>query len=88
MELDSESIRTLMTWSIMAFLVALTPYLWFIDLLAMQRAFALLLSAELVAFSLLIYVTTKRSYDSLKKSWILIGCITLAILLLSVIAVQ
>jgi len=88
MKFDSESIRALITWSIMAFLVGLTPYLWFIDLLTRQRTFALLLSAELAAFSMLIYAATKPNYNSLKKSWMLIGCISLAVLLLLAIAVQ
>jgi len=88
MELDSESIRALMTWSLMAFLVAVTPYLWFIDLLSRQRTFALLISTELAAFSLLIYIATKPNYSSLKKAWILVGCIALVVLLLLSIAVQ
>ena len=88
MKFDSESIRALITWSIMAFIVAVTSYLWFIDLLTRQRTFTLLLSAELAAFSMLIYIATKPSYDSLKKSWMLIGCISLAVLLLLAIAVQ
>ncbi len=88
MRLDSESIRDLISWSIIAFLVAVTPYLWFIDLLTRQRTFSLLLSAELVAFSMLIYVATKPSYDSLRRSWILLGSIALAVLLLLAVAVQ
>jgi hypothetical protein len=88
MSLDSEGIRALITWSIIAFLLAMTPYLWFIDLLTRQKTFTLLLSAELAAFSMLIYVATKPSYDSLKRSWMLTGCGTLAALLLLAIAVQ
>jgi hypothetical protein len=88
MSLDSESIRALILWSIIAFLLALTPYLWFIDLLTRQKTFALLLSAELAAFSMLIYVATKPSYDSLKKSWMLVGCGSLGVLLLLAVAVQ
>jgi hypothetical protein len=88
MGFDSETIRALILWSMMAFLLVLTPYLWFIDLLTRQKTFALLLSAELAAFSMLIYVATKPDYDSLKKSWMLTGCGTLAALLLLAIAVQ
>jgi hypothetical protein len=88
MKFDSESIRALITWSMIAFLVAVTPYLWFIDLLTRQRTFTLLLSAELAAFSMLVYVVTKPSYHSLRKSWMLIGCISLAVLLLLAVAVQ
>jgi hypothetical protein len=88
MSLDSESIRALIFWSIMVFLLAMTPYLWFIDLLTRQKTFTLLLSAELAAFSMLIYIATKPSYDSLKKSWMLVGCASLTVLLLLAIAVQ
>jgi hypothetical protein len=88
MKLDSESVRALMSWSIVAFLVTVTPYLWFINLLTRQRTFSLLLSAELMAFSVLIYVATKPSHSNLRRSWILVGCATLAVLLLLAIAVQ
>lgn len=88
MSLDSENIRALIIWSIMAFLLALTPYLWLIDLLTRQKTFTLLLSAELAAFSMLIYVATKPNYDSLQKSWMLGGCASLTVLLLLAIAVQ
>jgi hypothetical protein len=88
MRLDSEGIRALLSTSILSLLLAVTAYLWFIDLLTNQRTFAILLGAELVAFSVLIYVSTKPRYVDLSGSWILIGCITIALLLLSAIAVQ
>ena len=39
------------------------------------------MTAELVAFATLVYVSTKPDYDSVKKSWVLVGCIVLALLL-------
>jgi hypothetical protein len=88
MKLDSEGIRALISTSVLSFLLVATAYLWFIDLLSNQRTFAVLLGAELVAFSVLIYVSTKPSYVDLNTSWILIGCFTIGLLLLSAIAVQ
>jgi hypothetical protein len=88
MRLDSEGIRALVSTSVLSFLLATTAYLWFIDLLGNQRTFAILLGAELVAFSVLIYVSTRPSYVDIDTSWILIGCFTIALLLLFAIAVQ
>ena len=77
-----------MTASLLAFLVILTSYLWFVDLLAKQRTFAILLGAELMAFSMLIYVGTKPTFYDLRRSWILIGCAAVALLLLLAVTVQ
>jgi hypothetical protein len=88
MRLDVQGIRSLVSTSILSFLLVVTVYLWFIDLLTNQRTFAVLLGAELVAFSVLIYVSTKPSYMDVSSAWILIGCIAIALLLMSAIAVQ
>jgi hypothetical protein len=88
MRLSPEGIRGLVTTAILAFLLVVTGYLWFIDLLANQRTFAVLLGAELVAFAVLIYVSTKPSYSDISRAWMLIGCITIAIMLVSAIAVH
>jgi hypothetical protein len=36
---------------------------------------------ELVAFAMLVYISTKPDYDAVKKSWVLAGCLALALLL-------
>jgi hypothetical protein len=88
MRLDSEGVRALVSTSILSFVLAVTAYLWFIDLLSNQRTFAVLLGAELVSFSLFIYVSTKPRFADINRAWMLISCITIALLLLSAIAVQ
>ncbi len=88
MRLESEGIRSLMTGSLLSFLATLTSYLWFVDLLEKQRTFAMILSAELVTFSMLIYVATKPTFEDLRRSWILIGCAIVALLLLFAVTVQ
>lgn len=88
MELDSEGIKTLISGSILLLLIVVAPYLWFIDLMTKQRTFGILLAAELVAFSMLIYASTRQSSNPLGRRWILAGCIALALLLSLAVAVQ
>ncbi len=82
-----ERVRAWISFSILTFLIVVTTYLWFIDLMAQQRTFGILLGSELVAFSMLIYTTIKPSFEKLSKPWILIGCLSLAILLLLALTV-
>lgn len=72
--LDDEGIRKLVSAALVCYLVVVAAYLWFIDLLAKQEQFGLLLAAELAAFSMLIYVATQPTYQHIKKSWFLAGC--------------
>jgi hypothetical protein len=81
LRLYEEEIRVLLSATLVVFLAVLAVYLWFVDLLSSQREFGAFLTAELVAFAMLVYISTKPSYDAVKKSWVLIGCIALALLL-------
>ena len=81
MRLHEEGVRVLISATLVLFLAAIAIYLWFVDLLSSQREFGAFLAAELVAFATLVYVSTKPDYDSVKKSWVLVGCIALALLL-------
>ena len=81
MRLNEEGVRILLSTTLMVFLAVIAFYLWFIDLLSSQREFGAFLTAELVGFAMLVYISTKPDYDAVKKSWLLIGCITLALLL-------
>jgi hypothetical protein len=56
-------------------------FLWFVNMLTQQRVFGALLCAELMAFSMLVYVSGKRSYEQLSRPVLLIGCAILALLL-------
>jgi hypothetical protein len=81
LRLYEEGIRVLLSATLVAFLAVFAVYLWFVDLLSSQREFGALLTAELVAFAMLVYVSTKPDYETVKKSWMLTGCIALALLL-------
>jgi len=81
LRLLEEGVRVLISATLVLFLAVIAVYLWFIDLVTSQREFGAFLTAELVAFATLVYVSTKPDYDSVKKSWVLVGCIVLALLL-------
>jgi hypothetical protein len=81
LRLQEEGVRVLLSATLVVFLAVIAVYLWFIDLLSSQREFGALLTAELVAFAMLVYISTKPDYDAVKKSWVLAGCIALALLL-------
>jgi hypothetical protein len=81
LKLYDDGVRVLLSATLVVFLAVFAAYLWFVDLLSSQREFGALLTAELVAFAMLVYVFTKPDYDAVKKSWMLAGCIALALLL-------
>jgi len=81
LRLHEEGFRVLISATLVVFLAVIAAYLRFSDLLTSQREFGALVAAELVAFATLVYVATRPNYDSVKKSWVLIGCIALALLL-------
>ena len=81
MRLHEEGVRVLLSATLVVFLAVFAVYSWFVDLLSSQREFGAVLTAELVAFAMLVYVSTKPDYDAVKKSWVLTGCIALALFL-------
>jgi len=81
LRLNEEGVRLLLSATLVAFLAVFAVYLWFVDLLSNQREFGAFLTAELVAFAMLVYISTKPDYESVKKAWVLSGCIALALLL-------
>ena len=83
MRLHEEGVRVLISAALVAFLAAFTIHLWLVDLLSSQQEFGAFLSAELVAFAMLVYISTKPNYDEVKKSWMLIGCIILAVIFIA-----
>jgi uncharacterized membrane protein len=86
LSLGSERSRSLIAILLVAFIVVIAVFLWFVDLISYQRAFGSLLSAVLVAFSMLVYTYTPKDYSEIKKSWLLAGELTLfALLLLAII---
>jgi len=81
LRLHEEGVRVLLSATLVTFLAIFAVYLWFVDLLSSQREFGAFLTAELVAFAMLVYISTKPDYDAVKKSWVLIGCIAMALFL-------
>ncbi len=88
MKAEPEAIRGIITASLVIYLFGVMVSMWFLDLIAQQRAFALLLSSELVAFAMLIYVYKEASYDQVNKSWLFLGVIGMLFLVLEVITVS
>ena len=81
MRLNGEGVRVLLSATLVAFLAVFAVYLWFVDLLSNQRQFGAFLTAELVAFAMLVYVSTRPDFDAIKKSWVIVGCLGLVLLL-------
>ena len=81
MRLHEEGVRTLIAAALFAFMVTVTAYLWFVDLLSKQREFTIFLGAELASFSLLLYLSTRPSYGEVKRAWFLVGCLSLVFFL-------
>jgi hypothetical protein len=82
MKVDEETLRYVIGTLFAVAGSSITVYLWYIDLLALQRVFGALLAAGLVIFAMAIYVFTKPSLTGRGNTWLLIGCLGAAILLL------
>lgn len=78
MRLSEDGIRLLISAALVSLMVVIAAHLWFIDLLLRQSEFGVFLAAELVAFSMLLYLYTRPSYLDINKAWFLIGCLSLA----------
>ncbi len=87
MNVEDEGVRTTISILLLVFLVVVAAYMWSLDLVASQRVFGVLLSAELVAFSMLIYISAEPGYNKVNKIWLLIGYFILALLLSASITV-
>jgi hypothetical protein len=66
--------------------LTLAAYTWVIDPVVNQRAFGALVGAAFVIFSMMVYAYYKPSLIGRSNTWLLLGCLTGAVLLL--IAVQ
>jgi hypothetical protein len=86
MKLDQELLRYAIGTLFATAGATITVYLWYMDLFALQRVFGALLSAGLVVFSMALYVFSKPTLTGRTNTWLLLGCLGTATLLL--IAVQ
>lgn len=67
---------------LLAFLVVIAAYVWFLDLLNQQRVFGFLVSAELIVFAMLTYTYYKPTFDELNKTLLLIASLAVIDLLI------
>ena len=88
MDIEDEGLKTIISILLLVFLVLVAVYMWSLDLIAHQGVFGVLLSAEMIAFSMLIYICMEPGYNRLNKTWLAIGYFTLALLLSTSIAVS
>jgi hypothetical protein len=61
--------------------------MWSLDLVAQQRTFAFFLSAELLAFAMLVYLYYAETPQEIRRRWLLIGSAAIAAVLLLGVAV-
>jgi hypothetical protein len=78
MRLDEARTRSLVSVTLVAFLAVIAIYLWFIDILTMQKQFGAFLAAELTALAMLLYLYAKPTHGGFRKQWFLAGCLFMA----------
>jgi uncharacterized cupredoxin-like copper-binding protein len=64
------------------FIVVTAVTMWTLDLIAQQRTFAFLLSAELIAFAMLVYLYYVETPKDISRRWLFGGVIALAVAVL------
>jgi lysylphosphatidylglycerol synthetase-like protein (DUF2156 family) len=69
------------------FIVVIGVVMWSLDLVAQQRTFAFLLSAELVAFAMLVYLYYAETPREISRRWLVTGSVALAVVILLAVAV-
>ncbi len=82
MKLDEELLRYTIGVLFAAAGSTVMVYLWYIDLIALQRVFGALLAAGLVIFAMAIYVFSKETLTGRSNTWLLLGCLAAGGLLL------
>jgi hypothetical protein len=82
MRLDEELLRYTIGTLLAAAGSTIMVYLWYIDLVALQRVFGALLAAGLVIFAMALYVFSKQRLTGRTNTWLLVGCLGGASLLL------
>jgi peptidoglycan/LPS O-acetylase OafA/YrhL len=80
--LDEELLRYSIGTLLAAAGSTIMVYLWYIDLVALQRVFGALLAAGLVIFAMALYVFSKQTLTGKTNTWLLVGCLGAASLLL------
>jgi hypothetical protein len=87
MSLYQQDVKYRIAFVLTILLIVMAAYLWFIDLLSMQRVFGMLLASELVTFAMLAYVYSKPTFSKTSKGWLLLGSIAVAAFLFLALAI-
>ncbi len=67
---------------LLIFIVVIAVAIWSLDLVAQQRTFAFLVSAELVAFAMMVYLYYEENVKEIGKRWLWAGSVGIAVLVL------
>jgi hypothetical protein len=79
--MKTQQVRRVLALALLAFLVTVTISLYLIDLVNGQRAFGFLLSADLLAFTMLVYVYDRENDEEINWAQLLIGSAFTAMLI-------
>jgi lysylphosphatidylglycerol synthetase-like protein (DUF2156 family) len=72
---------------LLIFIIVVAAAMWSLDLIVQQRTFAFLLSAELIAFAMLVYLYYGESPKEISRRWLFAGSVALAVVILLGISV-
>ncbi len=67
---------------LLIFIIVTAVTMWSLDLIAQQRTFAFLLSAELIAFAMLVYLYYGETPKEVSRRWLFAGSAALAVVVL------
>jgi uncharacterized cupredoxin-like copper-binding protein len=67
---------------LLIFIIVTAVTMWTLDLIAQQRTFAFLLSAELIAFAMLVYLYYGETPKEISRRWLFSGAVALAVVVL------
>ncbi|HZW84722.1 MAG TPA: hypothetical protein VFE91_02315 [Nitrososphaerales archaeon] len=78
MRIDEGTLRFTVATLLASAAASIAFYLWSLDLFTGQRVFGTMLGAELIIFSMLVYVYYKPSISGSPGNWLLLGCLAAA----------
>lgn len=67
---------------LLIFIIVAGITMWTLDLIAQQRTFAFLLSADLIAFAMLVYLYYAENPKDISRRWLFGGAIAIAVVIL------
>jgi hypothetical protein len=73
---------------LLSLIILMAVTMWSLDLVAQQRTLAFLLSAELIAFAMFVYLYYGDTPKEVSRQWLFSGAVALVILVLLGVAVH